>query len=234
MIPYSTKNGSFILKHEDFCCLVDGINIPDELYEFQGQFIINEESFIMGNVTKILFRPYLFVCGEICSLENLKNVNLTINSVKIENNQDIPSTSVINNIQLSYDEEYSFEFQIPPKLKSVKFIISGDIEYKSFTYKENLSFSNEYKFKRGGNYDILFKKNENDNYIVNILGRNGEPKTNHQINLKLYHKYQSVNNGNSILLETDEEGKINLGKLKDIKNYTINKVKIQIMFISLK
>jgi len=32
LIPYSTKNGYFILKHEDFCCLEKDIIIPDEDY----------------------------------------------------------------------------------------------------------------------------------------------------------------------------------------------------------
>ena len=49
----------------------------------------------MGNVTKILVRPYLYVCEELCPLESLKNVKLTINTIKTENNQEIPSVSVI-------------------------------------------------------------------------------------------------------------------------------------------
>ena len=122
LIPYSIKGNLFILKHDDFCTLEKGIDIPNENYEFQGQFIINEESFIMGNVTKILVRPYLFVCNELCPLENLKNVKLTINTIKTENNQEIPSTNSIDNVQLSYNKEFMFEFQVPPKLSSVEFI----------------------------------------------------------------------------------------------------------------
>ena len=223
LIPYSTRNGNFILKHDDFCGLVTGIDIPEEKYEFNGQFIINEESFIMGNVTKILVKPYLFVCDEICPLENLKNVKLTINTLKTENNQEIPSTTIIDNVQLSYDEEFSFDFQVPPKLKKVEFIISGEIEFKSRTQKSILSFNKSYEFKRGGDYDILIKKNDKGNYIAHIVGRNGEPKKHHQINLELNHKYQEVNNSNSILLETDSEGTINLGELKDIKDYKIDR-----------
>jgi hypothetical protein len=77
LIPYSVNGNLFILKHEDFCCLENNINISYEKYDFNGFFIINEESFIMGNVTKVLVRPYLYVCEELCPLENLKNVKLT-------------------------------------------------------------------------------------------------------------------------------------------------------------
>ena len=42
----------------------------------------------MGNVTKILIKPYLYICDEICPLEKLNDVKLTINTIKKENNQD--------------------------------------------------------------------------------------------------------------------------------------------------
>ena len=224
LIPYSVKGNLFILKHDDFCTLEKGIDIPNENYEFQGQFIINEESFIMGNVTKILVRPYLFVCNELCPLENLKNVKLTINTIKTENNQEIPSTNYIDNVQLSYDKEFMFEFQVPPKLSSVEFILSGDIEYKTQERKETLSFSKKYYFRRSNYYDILIKKNDKGNYIFNLLGRNGEPKPNHQISLKLNHKtQQQINKNNLILLESDSDGKIDLGKLTDISSFDIDR-----------
>jgi hypothetical protein len=223
LIPYSVKGNIFILKHDDFCSLEKGINIPEELYEFKGQFIINEESFIMGNVAKILVRPYLFVCDEICPLDNLKNVKLTIVTIKTENNQVIPSTNVIDNVQLSYDKEFSFEFQVPPKLRSIQFILSGEIQYKTRDEKSVLSFSNTYTFSHEKDYDLLIKKNEKGNYIFNLLGRNGEPKPNHQISLKLTHNTQpEINKNNSILLESDVEGKIDLGKLTNIDSFTID------------
>ena len=223
LIPYSVKGNILILKHDEFCFLEKGIDIPEEKYEFNGQFIINEESFIMGNLTKILVRPYLYVCDEICPLENLKNIKLTINTIKTENNEEIPSTNVINNAQLSYDKEYSFEFQVPPKLKNVEFILSGDIQFKTINKKETLSFSKKYYFNRGEDYDVLIKKNDEGNFIFDLLGRNGEPKCNHQISLKLSHKIQQeINKDNPILLESDSEGKIDLGKLTDINKCKID------------
>ena len=223
LIPYSIRGNLFILKHEDFCILEKGIAIPEENYEFTGQFIINEESFIMGNVTKIIVRPYLFVCNELCPLENLKDIKLTINTIKTENNQEIPSTNVIDNVQLSYDKELVVDFQVPPKLRSVEFILSGEIEYKTKEKKQTLSFSRNYSFSHAKDYDMLIKKNDKGSYIFNLLGRNGEPKPNHQISLKLNHRIQQeVNKNNFILLESDSEGKIDLGKLKDINSCIID------------
>ena len=229
LIPYSINGNIFVLKHEDFCCLETNISIPDEKYDFSGFFIINEESFIMGNVTKILVRPYLFVCDELCPLEYLKNVKLTINTITTENNQDIPSVNIIDNIELSYNKEFSFEFQVPPKLKSAYFELSGEIKPKTKDNTETLRFFQDYLFNRRFEYDTLMKKNSNGNYIVHLLGKNGEPKINHQVELHLEHKYQNnINNNESILMESDFEGKIDLGKLNDITNIRLDKNSFEI------
>ena len=221
LIPYSIKGKIFILKHDDFCTLEKRISIPDESYEFTGQFIINEESFIMGNTTKILVRPYLFVCGELCPLEYLKNVKLIINVIKTENNQEIPSKIILDNVKLSYDEEFCFDFQVPAKLKGVQFALGGGIKYKTSDKKEILYFSANYKFTRIKDYGTLIKKDDIDNYLIYFVGKAGEPKINHQINLKLCHNSQGKIT-KKILLETDSEGKINLGKLININSYSIN------------
>ena len=229
LIPYSVNGNTFVLKHEDFCCLETNIFIPNEKYDFNGLFIINEESFIMGNVTKILVRPYLFVCDELCPLEALQNVKLTINTIKTENNQEIPSMNVIDNIQLSYNKEFSFDFQVPPKLISANFELSGQIKPKTREDTETLRFSQNYLFNRRFEYDTLIKKNNNGNYIIHLLGKNGEPKINHQIELNLQHKYQNVvNNNESILMESDFEGKIDLGKLNDIRSITLDRNSFEI------
>ena len=43
------------------------------------------------------------------------------------------------------------------------------------------------------------KQNENGNYIIHLLGKNGEPKKNHEVNVHLYHKYQGIINKDSIM-----------------------------------
>ena len=230
LIPYSTKGNEIVLKHNDFCCLInDSIQIPEETYSLNGQFIINEESFIMGNVTKILLRAYLYVCDEICPLENLKNIKLTITTITTENNQEIPSLNIIDINQLSYDQEFSFDFPVPPKLKLVEFALTAKIRNKSKDKDEDLFFNQKFQFTRNYEYDTLIKKNEEGEYLIHFLGKNGEPKINHSIGLKLNHSFQTkINNDNQILLESNSEGIINLGKLKDIRDIKLDYEKINI------
>ena len=66
--------------------------------------------------------------------------------------------NIIDNIKLSYNEEFVFDFQVPPKLKKVEFILSGKINYMSINKEEDLSFKKEYEFTRDYKYDTLIKK----------------------------------------------------------------------------
>ena len=135
---------------------------------------------------------------------------MQIDSITTENNQDIPMINIIENIQLSYDKEFAFEFQVPPKLKSVKFTVSGDVKYKSKKEITTLTFDSNYEFNKNYEYDTLIKKDDEGNYLLYFLGKNGEPKIHNSTGLKLKHAFQEIiNNNNQILLETDSEGKIN-------------------------
>ena len=70
----------------------------------------------------------------------------------------------------------------------------------------------------------MIKQNNNGNYIIHLLGKNGEPKINHQVELHLEHKYQNViNNDESILMESDFEGRIDLGKLNNVRNVRLDR-----------
>ena len=229
LIPYSINGNTFILKYEDFCCLEKDIYIPDEEYKLEGYFIINEESFIMGNVAKILVRPYLFICDELCPLEYLTDVKITVATLTIENNQAIPSLNIIDNVKLSYNKEFCFDFQVPPKLEKMGFILSGKIRNKSLDKDENLSFEKVFEFNKNYEYDSLIKKSNEGNYLIYLLGKNGEPKINHSVDLYIKHLYQQkINNGNQILLESNSEGIIDLGQLKDVEKINLDRQVIEL------
>ena len=223
LIPYSVRGNKIILKHEDFCSIETNISIPNEEYELSCLFIVNKESFIMGNVTKVLVRPYLLVCDEICPLEELKNVKLTIKSIKIENNQKIPSINVIDNIKLSYNKEFSFEFQVPPKLAKIEFELYAEIQPKTKKDIKALYVKKEFNFTRQFEYDIVLKQNTEGNYFAYIIGRNGEPKKNHEIEIQIKNIHSTSFYEKKILMETDSEGKIDLGKLENISQVKIGK-----------
>jgi len=60
----------------------------------------------------------------------------------------------------------------------------------------------------------LYLRNTLSGYEIDVLGKNGEPKPNMAINLVLNHRY--VTKQIEETLQTDENGKIHLGRLVDI------------------
>ena len=219
LIPYNIT-GDKIIKHIDFCCYTKIDNIEED-YELKGFFIYNNESFIVGNKVKILVRPYLYHNDKICSLNELKKAKIIILSTKKENENEIPSNTIINNVKLSYNNEYCFEYTIPPKLKSLTFKLIGEVEIKSRDEIEELSIKKEIYF---GNNDLnyLIKQNDKGNYIINIVGKSGNLLKKKYIDLICHHKYLDSFSDKKIKLRSDSKGEIKL-TLPDIKSIQINK-----------
>ena len=219
LIPYNIT-GDKIIKHIDFCCYTK-IDTVEEDYELKGFFIYNNESFIVGNKVKILVRPYLYNNDKICSFNELKETKIIILSKKIENENSIPSNTIINNVKLSYDNEYCFEYTIPPKLKSLTFQLIGEVEIKSRDEIKELSIENKIYF---GNNDLnyLIKQNDKGNYIINIIGKSGNLLKKKYIDLICHHKYLDSFSNKKVKLRSDSKGEIKL-TLPDIKSIQINK-----------
>lgn len=64
--------------------------------------------------------------------------------------------------------------------------------------------------------DFYLEKDKNSNYILNLLGLNGEPITNADVNL--VYSINGVNEEESASAKTDSHGKINLGPLTIVKD----------------
>ena len=107
------------------------MSILEENYSLKGIFIINEESFITGNNVKILLRVFLYDNDKKCPLDELKEPKIIIYSKQKDNNYTIPSIITIEHIKLSYDKEFCFEYNVPPKLISIQLTLMGEIELKT-------------------------------------------------------------------------------------------------------
>ena len=228
LIPYqkAASNEFLIYKHDNFCDY-QNVEIKTESYTLDGMWIIKEESMIMGNVCKCLVRPYLYVDNQLTDIKNLSNPKIVVDLVKSENNQDIPITLSFDNINLSNNEEYEFEFQIPPRLKNINLTLSGEVKYKSRPDKLPLSISQYYIIKQCEESQKMIKI-INGEYIVELLGKNGEPHKHMQVMVNLKHKCIESGRFSNLFLETDNEGKVNLGTLKDFVSVTVNETTFEI------
>lgn len=203
------------------------MSILEENYSLKGIFIINEESFITGNNVKILLRVFLYDNDKKCPLDELKEPKIIIYSKQKDNNDTIPSIITIEHIKLSYDKEFCFEYNVPPKLISIQLTLMGEIELKTENEKKNLKLEKCFYFKRMNDYDYLIKQNENDKYIIDVFGKNGEPLKGYNFEVSLGHTFLNYFNGKIFALKSDSEGKIKL-TLPDVGYFELNSKKFKI------
>lgn len=219
IIPYSktSSQGKAIIVDGDFSEICE-IEIPDEKYFLKGTFIANNESALMGNNMKVLFKPQLFANDRIIPLIRLKKSKITVNITKIENHVPIPILYIFDNIVVSDAQETVVEFQIPPKMSSLNLTFEAEIGNKSKQSNEKLMVNKNFTFdiedQENQCVTVLLTKDSNNNSYLQVLGKNGEPKQ------KIYLKIISTHILNcftlpEINLTTDDNGIVCLGNISD-------------------
>jgi hypothetical protein len=222
MIPFmrQTFNENCILVHEGFAELANLI-ITEERYQLSGFFHFNHESLMMGNTAKILVKPYLTINNREARLDNLKNAKVTVLLTKIENEVTIPISNVFDSLVVNNDKEIEIEIQIPPKLVAVDFVFDAEIYNYSKETKESLNFRQRIDLNgQKEDLDIIrqYLRRKGDGYVINVLGKNGEPKTDQQLTIEFSHKHllQPI----TLNLQTNEHGEVNIGDLKSVSSLT--------------
>jgi hypothetical protein len=225
LIPFTSNVGAnkIIMVNENFAEIAE-TQLFNENYEFDVNYFVNEESFIMGGTSKILINSniYLKTFGRIkLDLGLLKNTNITLTIYKEENAILIPIINKYDDVKLENDKEYSIDFQVPPKLKSVKVeintVMNGMIN-KSINLYSSKNFEVKSENQKSYSNSVLSYSNESG-YFVQIIGKNGEPKENIEVVFNLTHKF--LVQLFSSKLSTNSEGKIILGKLDNYKEINI-------------
>jgi hypothetical protein len=229
LIPYmrSSSSSTAIVVHDNFAEIAT-VNLETENYSLDGTLILNRESIIMGNNAKLLVTPYLFINNRIADVKNLTSPKVKIDLVKIENDQQIPINLIFEGEQLlgkgkaslSKEREIEIDFQVPPRLISIKVTFQAVVKNKSKNTNETLSITKDLSCHMNSSlynrYAHVFLRKIKGDYIIEILGKNGEPKYDVELEVSLSHKIKKVKKN---ILTSNKEGQINLGKLNGV--YTI-------------
>ena len=215
-LPFSSKTETIqaIVVHEDFACLTK-VNLVQESYEFKCSYLFKDESLLMGNKMKLLIQPRLYLNGEPVSLSIIKKPSVSIVTIT---DTDIPSTVVLSNITFDHKQELEISVPIPARLKSLELKVSGKIK-KMIQEEKDLELNNNYvilvdSHVNEDNFCGLYLRYSENGYEVYLLGKNGEPKPNIVLAVKLTNKY--IKSNIQAQLQTDADGKVILGELNDI------------------
>ena len=215
LINYDNK---CIMVHDSYAEMTE-IKRSTENYVLKGYFHLLNESLIPGNMLKVNFKPLLFANGREVSLELIKKGTITVNMIKLENDESLPVTTVFENLTFKDDnKDYEFEVLIPPMMTQMRFCFDCEILNKTTGEKINKSYDQDAKFVTGNDkISLPFFHKVGKKYVYELLGRNGEnittkagTNTNVQINTDYYLNTVEVS------LQYDQQGKLNLGDLKNV------------------
>ena len=229
ILPYKAlvdSTNKCILVHDNYADITE-IKRKKENYTLKGYFNLLNESIIPGNMLKVNFKPMLYVNARETSLELIKKGTITVNISKKDNDKILPISTVFENISFKDDnKEYEFEVMIPPMMTSMNFTFNCEVNNLTTGEKRSLSLYQDSAFQ-SCNSEIsrpLFHK-VGKNYIYEVLGRNGEhitskSGTNANIEIKTNYHLNSI----FVSLQYDQEGKLNLGELKNVLKIKLDNI----------
>ena len=218
-IPFSTDPGRqpIILSRGDFSSLAF-FQHQGENYQFAAGIYVDRESLLKRTVVPVVVRPGLYLNGSPVGIADLEDVRLTISSV---DHDGVSTTKEVKDFELFEDRESIYEFQVPPRLAQLTFVLQAKIQSLSQSKKIDLQVADSYQLneidKTEKVADLYFAK-MNDTYVVESRGKSGEARPDRPIVLSLQHRDFSF--PMTATVQTDHTGTVVLGKLDGITSVT--------------
>ena len=215
-LPYSnfpTKQ-NIILVHQNQVTLTSFLQ-QAENYHFNTGIYVDRESLVKGGKATVVIRSRLLVNQKRIDLSLLKDTTLDIITT---NHEGIKQNKQVN-IKLMDDAESSYQFSVPDRLSSIRFVVKAKIKKLSKNKNINLKGSARFTINE---IDLtkktqdLFITKQNNQYVLNLLGKTGEAIKYSKISVTFKHK--NFKNKINLTMQTNEEGQLFLGQLRDIES----------------
>lgn len=185
-----------------------------ESYQFAAGFYVDREALLARRKAELVIRPGLSVNGTPVSLQRLEDVKLTIVSTDL----DGISTSIdVPHFPLFEDRESIHEFQVPARLVSLTFRLSARIRQLITGTKTDVSTQDTVTLNaidRTDKVEDLHLVRADGKYLVELRGRNGEPKPSRPVSFQF--KHRDFHDPIFAVLKTDPNGQLALGVLDEI------------------
>jgi hypothetical protein len=219
ILPFSTNPGRqpIVLSRGDFACL-DSLEHQAENYHLQAGIHVDREALLTQRVAAVLVRPGLFLNGKPVSVKLLEEVKLRITAT---DHSGIPTSTEVPNFKLFEDREAIHDFRVPARLASLNVILQAKVKSLSQNKTLDLAASETFalnEIERTEKTEDLHLAKFGTDYLIELLGRTGEPKADRAVQLALKHRdfRQPVH----VMLKTDPHGRVRLGVLADIVSVT--------------
>jgi hypothetical protein len=215
IVPYSTKPGHqpVILADGDFAAL-EFHAMPAEDYKLSAGFHVEAETLLPGHMTSIAVRPALTLNGAPTTLGLLGDTVLTITST---DHEGITSTLEMPSFQLAEDRESTCNFRVPERLNRLQVTLRGSVENISTGEGQQVSASASFEVNGIDQTEHVWLPHLakiGDNYVLELLGKNGEPFT--DLPIRLSFKHRDYKASHQVTLKSAPNGQVQLGPLPGI------------------
>src|SRR5262249_9462423 len=219
ILPYSTSPGRrpIVLHRGDFAC-IDFLEHQAETYQLQAGIHIDRESLLSQRIAEVLVRPGLFLNGKPVSIKLLEEVKLRITATDLAG---IATSTEVPNFKLFEDRESIHDLRVPARLASLNIALQAKVKSLSENKKIDMAAAENFalnEIERTEKTEDLHLAKFGADYVIELLGKTGESKTDRPIQLAL--KHRDFRQPVQTLLKTDRHGRVRLGALTDIVSVT--------------
>lgn len=214
VLPFSTQPGPqpVVLMAGDFASL-EQIEVPGENYTLEAGFHVERETLLSGQQALLVVRPKLFVNGQPAPTGLIEEVRLRMTSTDLEG---VTSTVDVPGFSLNDEKESVQPFRVPERVVSLSFSLEGKISRLSEGGESKSISAGSATFAlntidRSDQTAALHLSKMDGQWVLEVLGKNGEPLANRAVTIQTHHEEFQFERGFS--LQTDTKGRIELGKL---------------------
>lgn len=218
LIPYSTQPGRrTIVLHGGGLSTVDSFEHAGESYVLDAAIGVEREALLARRVAQVLVRPSLLLNGRPVPLALLEEPVLTIESRDLHG---VQATAVVRDFELFEDQESVHEIQVPEGLVWLRVSLRGQVKNLSQGETTQLAAPartltlNGIETTAATSSPLLGRTARG--YMLDLLGKNGEPKADRAVELRLTH--EDFSDPLTVTLKTDARGRIRLGALAGIEH----------------
>ncbi len=215
VVPFSNSptRQSIILSHGDSCSL-DSFQHEAESYSLAAGIYVDRESLLQRKKAQVVLRPQLYLNGTPVTLSVLEDVRLVITST---DHDGISTTKEVADFKLYEDRESIYEFQTPQRLSNISFTLKAKVRNLSQNKKIDLSVDESFalnEIDRTEKVEDLHLALIDGKYVLELLGKTGEPKADRPVRLSF--KHRDFRDAKQVMLKTDGGGRVLLGSLADV------------------
>lgn len=220
LVPFSTQPGDrpIVVSHGRIAVL-GTFQHQAEVYALGCGMLLDREALLAGKTAEIVLHPQLRLNRLIVPLAALESLKIEVsgtNQAGIETPL-LPSTSLDPT-----DIHMSVRFPVPADLVQCSAKVQGTLKLLStgttvpLEANANWSFNEVQATSQIGTPHLLRGK---DGFVLEFLGRNGEPIANHPATIKFSHAW--LNNPLDVAVRTDARGRVALGPLPHVSSLSV-------------